>query len=207
VPREVSSFHYIYPRNLLQLREEHTARVSSFHYDYRKYFAFVCCRDENKSKTKIARFRRKNFSSTPSASMKVYANGISLEHTYARALAESGIFLQQWFIYEAVGSNLVCRKVIKKLDSHRSLWASWDMATIYATMRDLRGRTSWKPNTRAKVLHFFDDPFRIDRSEGVKTCLRRQIIDGIQKPWWWIIDDGIFSFDQSIFTGIVRKNF
>jgi len=121
----------------------------------------------------------------------VYANGISLEHTYARALAESGIFLQQWFIYEAVGSNLVCRKVIKKLDSHRSLWASWDVATIYATMRDLRGRTSWKPNTRAKVLHFFDDPsVRIDRFEGVKTCLRRQIIYGIQKPWW-IIGDGI----------------
>lgn len=45
----------------------------------------------------------------------------------ARALAKSGIFLRHWFIYEAVGWNLVCRKVIKKLDSHRSLWASWDV--------------------------------------------------------------------------------
>lgn len=124
--REVSSFHYNYPHNFSRLREERTAGVSSFHYDYRKYFALTCCRVENKSKTKVARFRRKNFPSM-SASMKVYANGISLEHVRARALAESGIFLRYWFIYKAVAWNLVCRKVIKKLDSHRSLWLSWNV--------------------------------------------------------------------------------
>lgn len=88
------------------------------------------------SRVKVKRRSRdselgKNF---PSASMKVYANGISSTRTHrhahtstrtrARLVSRSSVFLSVSDLFTRRSAETSCRKVIKKLDSHRSLWAS-----------------------------------------------------------------------------------
>lgn len=206
----MSSFHYDYPRNFPRLREERTTRVSSFHYDYRKYFALACCRGENKSKTKVARFRRKNFSGTD-ASMKVYANGISLEHTYVRALSQNPVFFSGTDLFTRRSAEISCAERLLRNSIPIEVYGLRETCNDICDGEGLKREDiveTGHASFAGRIAFFSNDPStRIDRSKSVKTCLRRQIMDSIRKPWR-IIGDGTFSSGQSVFTHVyIRENF